>query len=84
MDEKLAKVSVVIVNYNAASLILNLIESFGSMIEDFLSVTVVDNCSKDNSVSELKNYLNEKNTISPKILEHMDGIGIRLTLNPSS
>lgn len=61
MDEKLAKVSVVIVNYNAASLILNLIESFGSMIEDFLSVTVVDNCSKDNSVSELKNYLDEKN-----------------------
>lgn len=61
MEKKLAKVSVVIVNYNAAELVINLIGSLGSMSKAFCSVIVVDNCSTDDSVTNLKNYFDERN-----------------------
>jgi len=59
MKKDLAKVSVIIVNYNSSKYVVKLLESLTPIIQSFCSVIVVDNCSADDSVTVIKKYLDE-------------------------
>lgn len=74
-------VSVCAINYNNTSWVLETLESIHNQTFKNFELIIVDDCSTDDSVGKIENWLNEKNNSNYTLIKNITNLGVSKTCN---
>ena len=81
MNKETPIVSIITLCYNQAQFCEATLNSIYNQTYKNIELIIMDDCSSDNSVEKIKNWINTHQDISVKFIQHKENVGICRTLN---